>query len=160
MRLQLTPTLSSESHTPVTLLSERHWGRLNPTLLTDSISLAYMCSSLWNTTEHYQSCSSVVFIDSVTSGFDPRNNRIRYCDSELNSMEHCKTDNRSVNSLLFTELEISLLFSQQPHSEPNFGSTKASSHSRILLFISTSHLLRACYILRPSQVQNLFKTVC
>ena len=39
MRFQLTPKPSSKSQTPVTLLSERHWERLNPTLLADSISL-------------------------------------------------------------------------------------------------------------------------
>jgi len=43
----------------------------------------YMCPGLRRTTGHYQSFSSVVFIDSMLSGFDPRSNWIRCCNSEF-----------------------------------------------------------------------------
>jgi hypothetical protein len=148
MRLQLTPKPSSKSPTPVTLLSDRHWGRLNLTLLTDSISLAYMCPCLWNTAEHYQSCSSVVFIDSILSGFDPRSNWIRYCDSELHPTEYYYTDNRSVNSLRLRNSTFHYLFTS-PALNPILDQLKPI---HLLRCISISHLHTSCYILCPSQL--------
>jgi hypothetical protein len=146
MRLQPNPKPSSKSQTPVTLLLERHWGRLYLTLLTDSISLAYMCPCVWNKTEHYQSCSSIVLIDSILSWFDPWNNRITYYNSELHSTEYCYIDNRLVNSLHLKNSKFHYLF-KSPILNPILDQIKPT---HILRCISISHLLPSCYILCPS----------
>lgn len=141
MKLQLTPRPSSKSQTPVTLLSERQWGRLNPTLLTDSISLAYMCPCLWSTTQHYQSCSPVVFNESMPSGFDPRNNWIRFCDSKLHSTGTVKQTIVPLIPCFLWSWKFHYVFTS-PTLNPVSGQLKPI---HTLSCINISHFLRAIY---------------
>lgn len=158
-RLRLNQKPSSKSRTEVTLLSESAWGRLNPTLLTDSISLAYTCSCLWSTTEHYHSSSSVVFIDSLPPRLDPRNTQIRYRASEMNSLKYCKADSRLVNSLLFTDLEISLTTPWCILSRIRWLKFTTLASCILQAFLTYSYVLHSTPISTSKSVRNTLLSV-